>query len=27
MEKFRNKLLLLGHDECVNFFDELGIKE
>lgn len=27
MEKFRNKLLLLGHDECVNFFEELGIKE
>lgn len=27
MEKFRNKLLLLGHDECVNFFEELDSRE
>ena len=27
MGKFHNKMLLLGHEECVNFFDELGIKE
>lgn len=27
MEIFYNKLLLLGHGECANFFEELGIKE
>ena len=27
MGTFYNKLLLLGHEECVNFFEELGIKE
>lgn len=27
MGKFYNKLLLLGHGECVNFFAELGISE
>jgi len=24
---FYNKLLLLGHGECVNFFEELGMRE
>ena len=27
MEIFYNKLLLLGHGECVNFFEELGMRE
>ena len=24
---FYHELLLLGHGECVNFFEELGIRE
>ena len=27
MEIFYNKLLLLGHGESVNFFEELGMRE
>ena len=27
MEKLHNKMLLLGYGECVNFFEELGIRE
>lgn len=27
MEKFYKKMLLLGHGECVKFFDEIGVKE
>ena len=27
MEIFYNKLLLLGHGECVKFFKELGMRE
>lgn len=27
MKMFYNKLLLLGHGECVNVFEELGMRE
>ena len=27
MKLLQNKMLLLGHVGCINFFDELGIKE
>ena len=27
MDMFYNKLLLIEHEDCVNFFEELGVRE